>query len=285
MGQPGVREGGEDVVRERRSLSLFTSHAHAIAVAGEGRLDLHLLIRVDLALLIAMGLHVLASAALAADPHEVARGRELAEGALLGPDHTCSKCHGMRGAGRAGKEAPRLAGQPRFYLQKQLEDFAAGTRKSDKMQPVARSLTPEQREALSAYYASLHLVPYPPPPEADPRLVQQGGILSAIGDEERGIRACEICHADAGVGLAPSFPYLAGLSADYLARQLRLWKRGERRSDPLEVMAEIAEHLSEEEIDALAAYFSRVRPPPETVSSPIPAEPIPPPPGEPSVPD
>lgn len=243
------------------------------------------MIRVDLALLVTIGLSVSTSAALAADPRDVALGRELAEGALLGPDHTCSECHGTRGAGRPGKDAPRLAGQPRLYLQKQLEDFAAGTRESDKMQPVARSLTPEQGEALAAYYASLHLVPYPPQPQADPELVQEGGILSAVGDEERGIRACEICHADAGVGLAPSYPYLAGLSADYLARQLRLWKRGERRNDPLEVMAEIGRALSQQQIDALAAYFSRVRPPSETVSSPIPAEPIPPPPGEPSVPD
>jgi cytochrome c553 len=235
--------------------------------------------------LVALGLYVVPSATPAADPREVALGRELAEASLLDPDHTCSRCHGSRGAGRPEKDAPRLAGQPRLYLQKQLEDFAAGSRRSDKMQPVARSLTPAWREAAAAYFASLHAVPYPPPPEADPVMVQQGGILSAVGDEERDIRACEICHADAGVGLAPSFPYLAGQYAGYTARQLRLWKRGERRNDPLDVMAEIARRLSEQEIDALALYFARVRPPPETVSSPIPGEPIPPPPEDPSVPD
>ena len=241
--------------------------------------------RLPPAVLFALGLCVVPSAVLAADPREVALGRELADGSLLDPDHTCSRCHGLRGAGRPQKDAPRLAGQPRLYLQKQLEDFAAGRRESDKMQPVARSLTPAWREAAAAYYASLHAVPYPPPPEADPVIVQQGGILSAVGDEERDIRACEICHADAGVGLAPSFPYLAGQYADYTARQLRLWKRGERRNDPLEVMAEIARRLSEQEIDALGLYFARVRPPSETVSSPIPGEPIPSPPEDPAVPD
>jgi cytochrome c553 len=115
--------------------------------------------------------------------------------------------------------------------------------------------------------------------------VQEGGVLSAIGDPDRGIRACEICHADAGVGIAPSFPYLAGQHAYYTERQLLLWKAGDRRNDPLDVMAEIAERLEEEEIRALALYFARARPPPAALSSPIPAEPIPPPPKSPRSPD
>jgi hypothetical protein len=41
--------------------------------------------------------------------------------------------------------------------------------------------------------------------------------------------------------------------------------------------AEVAERLEEEEIRALALYFARVRPPSAALSSPIPAEPIPPP--------
>jgi cytochrome c553 len=110
-------------------------------------------------------------------------------------------------------------------------------------------------------------------------------VLSALGDAARGIRACEVCHADAGVGIAPSFPYLAGQYAYYTERQLLLWKADARRNDPLEVMAEIAERLEEEEIRALALYFARVRPPPAALSSPIPAEPIPPPPEAPPAPD
>jgi cytochrome c553 len=226
----------------------------------------------------------LASAAapsLAADPHDVALGREIAEGGALREEITCSRCHGALGIGRPEEQTPRLAGQPRLYLHKQLDDFAAGARISERMTAVARALSPAQREAVAAYYASLHAVPYPEAPYGAPALVQEGGLLSAIGDAERGIRACEICHADAGVGIAPSFPYLAGQYAYYTEKQLLLWKAGERRNDPLDVMAEIAERLGEEEIRALALYFARVRPPPDVLSSPIPAEPIPPPPESP----
>jgi cytochrome c553 len=227
---------------------------------------------------------VLASAAaplLAADPRDVALGREIAEGGALPEEISCSRCHGVLGVGRPEEETPRLAGQPRLYLRKQLDDFAAGARVNERMTPVARALSPAQREAVAAYYASLHAIPYPEPPYGEPAQVQAGGVLSAIGDAERGIRACEICHADAGVGIAPSFPYLAGQYASYTERQLLLWKARERRNDPLEVMAEIAARLEEEEIRALALYFARVRPPADALSSPIPAEPIPPPPESP----
>jgi cytochrome c553 len=222
---------------------------------------------------------------LAAGPREVALGREIAEGAILPNEKTCSRCHGVLGIGRPQEETPRLAGQPRFYLHKQLDDFVSGGRFDEKMTPVAHLLTPAQREAVASYYESLYAVPYPAAPYGEPSLVQKGGVLSAVGDTARGIRACEICHADAGVGIAPSFPYLAGQYAFYTEHQLLLWRSGARRNDPLEVMAEIARRLDEEEIRALALYFARVRPPPAAVSSPVPEEPIPPPPEAPSAPD
>ena len=217
-------------------------------------------------------------AADAADPREIARGRAIAEGAELPDDLRCSRCHGALGTGRPGDEAPRIAGQPAFYLEKQLQDFASGRRHSEKMEEVARALDIRSRRAVAAYYAALRSVPYDPPPDGDPGLIQLGGTLSAMGDEARQIRACELCHADAGVGIAPSFPWLAGQEADYTARQLRAWKQGLRSNDPLDVMAEIAEVLEEREIDALALYFARVRPSSADLSRPIPTDPIPPPP-------
>jgi cytochrome c553 len=226
-----------------------------------------------------------ASGAPAADPRVVALGRQIVEGAGVSPDHACARCHGVLGTGKPEEGAPRIANQPRLYLEKQLRDFVEGTRQSDRMTPVARALSDEQRAAVAAYYGSLWSVPYPEAPYADPALVQRGGVLSAAGDSAREIRACVICHADAGVGIAPSFPYLAGQYADYTERQLLRWKAGVRRNDPLDVMAEIAERLEDEEIQALALYFARVRPPPAVLSSPIPAEPIPPPPAEPSLPE
>jgi len=214
----------------------------------------------------------------AADPRVVARGRQIVSGAELPAALACARCHGLEGTGKPAEGAPRLAGQPQLYLEKQLDDFAAGSRESAKMAPVARALSAEQRAAVAAYFAALYDVPYPPAPTGDPALIQKGGVLSALGDAARDIRPCELCHADAGVGIGPSFPYLAGQEADYTAAQLEAWRSGRRRNDPLEVMAEIAKALTPEEITALALYFARIRPPGAVVASPVPEEPIPPPP-------
>ena len=220
------------------------------------------------------------SPGFAADPRLIALGRQIAAGFGLPAEFACARCHGLAGSGRPGEDAPRLAGQPQLYLEKQLEDFAEGSRESAEMAPVARALSTEQRGAVAAYFAALYDVPYPPAPTGDPALIQKGGVLSALGDAARDIRPCELCHADAGVGIGPSFPYLAGQEADYTAAQLEAWRSGRRRNDPLEVMAEIAKALTPEEITALALYFARIRPPADVIASPIPEEPIPPPPAQ-----
>jgi len=198
-------------------------------------------------------------------------GRRIALGTTDDPG--CNSCHGSLGQGDLEAGHPRLAGQSRFYLRKQLEDFASGERPSKQMTPIARRLSEEQREDVAAYYASLREAPYPPQPDGDPLRLQRGGALSALGSPERGISACATCHAGFGAGLPPSYPYLAGQLADYTERQLRLWQQGMRRNDPLAVMADIAKALTDEEIRALALYFARVRLPSTAINDLTPAEP------------
>ncbi len=210
------------------------------------------------------------------DPAVVAAGRSIVQGQTVPAARSCGRCHGVDGAGNADIDAPRIAGQSWFYLAKQLADFAAGVRPSEVMEPVARALTPDQRLAAAAYFASLHDTPWPPqPPVDDPLLLQAGGALSGIGAPERGVRACIVCHADAGKGLPPSFPYLAGQHVGYLEREMLLWKEGRRRNDPLGVMAEIARAMTVDEIRAVAIYFARARPPLESISRAEPIDPIP----------
>jgi cytochrome c553 len=225
-----------------------------------------------------------ATAALPADPREVALGREVAEGAVLPPEKTCSRCHGVLGIGRPEEDTPRLAGQPRLYLQKQLDDFAAGTRVSEKMTPVARALADEQQRAVAAYYASLYAIPYPGAPYGEPSLVQEGGVLSAVGDAKRGIGPASCATpmaASASRRASPTSPAntpttpqsscCCGRRASGATTRSRSWP--------------IARRLEDEEVQALALYFARVRPPPAALSSPIPEAPIPPPPAAPAVSD
>ncbi|NBB82342.1 MAG: c-type cytochrome [Alphaproteobacteria bacterium] len=67
---------------------------------------------------------------------------------------------------------------------------------------------------------------------------------------------CAHCHGEDGNSVAPTFPKLAGLQHDYLAKQLNDYRRGQRQS---EVMGPIVETLSGRQIQDLAEYFSRQR--------------------------
>lgn len=188
------------------------------------------------------------------------RGRAVALGAggAAEPHAACVTCHGMDGVGDASGAFPRLTGQAGWYLYKQLKDYATGTRPNDVMSPIAGALDDRQMADVAAYYAEQE-ARSAEMPQADPLTLQEGGVISAMGIPDKGVAACVNCHGPAGRGLPPSFPYLAGQYPAYVELQLRLWRDGVRRNDPLGVMAVIARALSDEEMRAVSLYFASVR--------------------------
>jgi sulfide dehydrogenase cytochrome subunit len=65
--------------------------------------------------------------------------------------------------------------------------------------------------------------------------------------------ACAICHGTDGRGDAKVLPPLAGMPREQIASQLRAFRDGQR---PATVMQQIAKGYTDEQIDALAAYFA-----------------------------
>lgn len=75
----------------------------------------------------------------------------------------------------------------------------------------------------------------------------------------KGAIACMTCHGDQGQGnVAAGYPYLAGQPAGYIARQLQDFA-AKKRINP--VMAPFASALSKDEINAVAAYYSKLTAP------------------------
>ena len=74
----------------------------------------------------------------------------------------CLACHGTNGVGIT-VDYPTISGQHRDYLARALTDYKKGGRKNAIMAGMAANLTPEDIEALAAYYAgqspSLGVVP------------------------------------------------------------------------------------------------------------------------------
>jgi cytochrome c553 len=77
-----------------------------------------------------------------------------------------------------------------------------------------------------------------------------------VGDAKAGkakAATCAGCHGANGIGIMDAYPNIAGQHADYLAKQLKAFKSGERK-DP--VMAPMAAILSDQDMADVAAYYA-----------------------------
>ena len=65
---------------------------------------------------------------------------------------------------------------------------------------------------------------------------------------------CVSCHGATGISSNPLYPNLAGQKAAYLLKQMRDFQKGDRK-DP--VMNAMVQGLSEQDMDALAEFYSK----------------------------
>lgn len=199
-----------------------------------------------------------------ASEEAVSRGFSIAKGGATrgGVGMKCMACHGLEGQGSTDGTVPRLAGLPRDYLVEQLRAFREGTRVSPVMAPIAGGLTETELTSVASYYATREAMPLDTPREVPVEVIQQGGALAQSGLMSEGgeITACVMCHDAEADGRDGHIPSLAGQHAPYIAAQLRAWKNGERNTDPLGVMEEIARHLSEQDIEAVSAFYAEQPP-------------------------
>ncbi|WP_019994763.1 c-type cytochrome [Aureimonas ureilytica] len=99
------------------------------------------------------------------------------------------------------------------------------------------------------------------PPYSATGLLELGQRLAEEGLPDRKLAACDTCHGAAGREKNPHYPRLAGQPEWFLATQLQLWKDEHRGGTPFNhVMTPIAINLTEEQIDALALWYSRADP-------------------------
>lgn len=170
---------------------------------------------------------------------------------------TCAACHGPDG-NSVNPAWPSLAGQNAKYIVQQLEAFRSGARSDPLMTPQAKMLSEEDLHNLAVYYAGQQSAPKA---VADPASLDKGESLYRGGDIETGAAACMACHGPTGRGNpAAAYPMLRGQYATYVAKQLRDYASGRRKSDqPTRVMREIASRLSEDDMLAVASYVQGLK--------------------------
>lgn len=192
----------------------------------------------------------------------VAAAGDAAKGeALVG---VCGACHGSDGNG-AAPNFPKLAGLGEKYLLKQLQDIKSGVRPVVEMTGLLDNLSDQDLADMAAFYNSkpLQLA------GAKPLTVQLnsseevdglvfGEKVYRAGNLETQVPACTGCHSPKGLGNSPAgFPRLSGQSAQYVEKQLRDFRAGNRKNDSdAKIMRKVAEHMSDAEIIAVANYIA-----------------------------
>jgi cytochrome c553 len=167
----------------------------------------------------------------------------------------CTACHGDKG-NSVNPLWPTIAGQHTTYIIKQLKAFKSGTRTDPLMSPMAVGLSEDDIEDLAAFFAAQT----PSGLEADPSKVSLGQRLYRGGDASSGIAACGACHGPGGDGNpAALYPAIKSQHATYTATQLRNYRAGTRRTDQNQMMRDIADTMSDEQIDAVASYVQGLR--------------------------
>jgi cytochrome c553 len=170
---------------------------------------------------------------------DAARGEKLA--------YTCLGCHGIPNYKNAYPtySVPKLAGQHPEYMVIALKAYQSGERAHATMHSHAVSMTEQEMADVAAYLAGANVIKAPASP------------APGAGTAPAAAQVCIACHGNDGVGIVAEYPTLSGQYADYLARALTDYKRGNRKNA---VMAGFAGTLSEADIRALADYYSKQSP-------------------------
>ena len=137
----------------------------------------------------------------------------------------CGACHGQQGEGSVAMNAPKLAGQSGWYLERQIKAYQNGLRGvheddiyGKQMAPMAATLFDDA--SIANVIAYIQSFPDTPAPH------------TIDGDADHGqrlYRVCSYCHGKDGMGKqALNAPRTAGMTDWYMARQLQNFKDGVR---------------------------------------------------------
>ncbi|WP_455205684.1 c-type cytochrome [Kaarinaea lacus] len=163
----------------------------------------------------------------------------------------CQSCHGEDG-NSIRPETPNLAGQNAGYLLEQITRFADGRRKDYVMNQLAENFTSEDKVNIAIFYYSMPVKPQ----HVNWHLVYKGEPIY----KDR----CRNCHGEEGMG-HKNLARLAGQQVAYVKKVLTQFRKTANHIKPESetprksaTMEKVAKNLTDEQIDALAAYVAQL---------------------------
>jgi cytochrome c553 len=167
---------------------------------------------------------------------------------------TCSFCHSPQGWGTPDGYYPQLSGQLAAVLAKQLMDIQSGNRDVPTMIPFANAIFYRGNQDVADVIAYISSLPM------NPDNTKGSGDNLAQG-EKYYRKDCKRCHGEKAQGNNDKhYPLLQGQHYPYLLRQMKWIKNGQRKNGDAD-MAKVLRSYSEQDMQAVADYISRIKPP------------------------
>lgn len=222
--------------------------------------------------------HIVRNALLSLGLVAVAQGALAAGDAAAGATKAavCGACHGADGNSLLGT-FPKLAGLGERYLLKQLTDIQAWDLEKDaakkattgrevpEMTGQLANMSKQDLADIAAHFAA-QTTQLSGSKKIEVQVnsgikvdgLEMGERIYRAGNPTTGVPACTGCHAPDGKGNIPAgFPRLSGQHPEYIEKQLRAFRAGDRTNDGDQmIMRSVADKLSDAEIIALANFIA-----------------------------
>jgi len=188
--------------------------------------------------------------------NSVAIAADIAAGEAMATALGCGGCHNPDGNSVLPGN-PKLAGQHEQYIVKQINDFKSMARPNPIMMGMAAAIaSDEDAQNIGAYFASQKSTN----DAADESKVALGRDIYRGGNSATGVPACMGCHGPNGSGNPTAkYPTLAGQQVAYTITQLNAFRDGSRANDAGSMMRNVAAHMSNVEIEAVANYITSMK--------------------------
>jgi len=178
---------------------------------------------------------------------------------------TCATCHGRTARGGKNGTYPRIAGLDERYILRQIEAFRLRKRINIPMYPytTTRELPPDDARDIAHFISQIQLPTKLPKFTPEMSALDRLNLAQSVfrvppvkGDIERGGELyeddCADCHGDEGWG-GDDVPQLAGQHTNYLRRQVRHYRSGERQNDDMDG---VLDDLSDADMEDVYAYLA-----------------------------
>lgn len=198
---------------------------------------------------VVISLAVLAAVFLAPLAHAQAPAGDAKRGHDLA--YTCQGCHAIPNYKNVYPtySVPKVHGQRPEYLYAALKAYKSGERSHGTMHAQAASLSDQDMADIAAYFAG-------------PDVLTKSANDVPADQRPKATETCLACHGTNGVGITADFPTISGQHKDYIERVLHDYQKGNRKNL---MMGGMVKSLTNDDIEALAQYYSSKTPALETL--------------------